>query len=130
MSILLGQLMKELDAVSDEIEKEVKAVLFNGVGVAQDATIRVDTGFFKNNWFFSLTDIHQEAENDGTGIYPSKVAVTVGNIRRWKFGGNAFIVNNTNYGSFHDVGTIYITPLFISFQVEAYLEKQLSRIKI
>lgn len=130
MSILLKQLMKELDDASGEIEKEVKKVLFNGVGVAQSATTRVDTGFFKNNWFFSLKGDQQEIKNPGTGIFPSKIGATASNIKKWKFGENAFIVNNTEYGSYHDLGTIYIRPLFITFRVETYLEKELSKIKI
>lgn len=130
MSILLKQLMKELDDVSEKIEREVKVVLFNGVGVAQLATTRVDTGFFKNNWFFSRKGDIPEIKNDGTGIYPSKAGLTMSNLKKWNFGQDAFIVNNTNYASYHDVGTIYMTPLFISFQVETYLEKQLSKIKI
>lgn len=129
MSILLKQLMKELDDVSDKIEREVKAVLFNGVGVAQDVTTRVDTGFFKNGWFFDVRNNHKEEKNDGTGIITPKAAVTVSNIKKWKFGENAFIVNNTEYGSYHDLGTIYIRPLFITFRVETYLEKELSKIK-
>lgn len=130
MSILLKQLMKELGKVSDEIEREVKVVLFNGVGVAQDVTTRVDTGFFKNNWFFDVKNNHKEEKNTGTGIITSKTAVTVSNIKKWKFGENAFIVNNTEYGSYHDLGTIYIRPLFITFRVETYLEKELSKIRI
>ena len=130
MSILLKQLMKELDDVSDEIERKVKTVLFNGVGEAQKVTTRVDTGFFKNGWFFSTRSNHPEEKNDGTGVYLPKAGATVSNIKKWKFGENAFIVNNTEYGSYHDLGTIYIRPLFITFRVETYLEKELSKIKI
>lgn len=132
MGKLLDDLKKELNNEIEGIEKEVRKVLFNAVGVAQKINEeRVDTGFMINNWFFarSLPTGEPLKRPQGEQAYSPMAAATSRNITNWKLGENAFIVNNVEYASYHDLGTIHISPLFISFQVENYLNRELSRIK-
>ena len=121
--------MKDLDRAIEDIEGDIRKVLVNAVEVAQFAVKdRVDTGFLINNWYFTRSKpTSPELKNEGQ-VSPPKDALTIRNVGKWKFGDNAFIVNNTNYASYHDLGTVYIVPLFISFQVEAYIEKEVSKI--
>ncbi len=130
MGKFLNATKKDLDKAVEDIERDVRKVLVNAVEVAQDVSSeRVDTGFMVNNWYFSKNE-PRGAELKNTGqSFSSQAGLTLRNITNWKLGENAFIVNNTEYASFHDLGTVYLTPLFISFQVQAYAERELRKIK-
>lgn len=129
MGKLLNDLQKELNVIKKDIEKQIKKNLTNGVTIAKEATTRVDTGFFKNNWWFDIAIPKEEIKPNATGGIPSRGGLSSKNITKWKLGEQGYIVNNTEYASYHDLGTIHITPLFISFQVETYLQQAMSRIK-
>ena len=130
MGKLARQLRKELGAELGRVEKEIRGVLLNARSEAiRINESRVDTGFMINNWFISKTNRHPEIKNPGDGSFPTKVGLTARNISSWNFGENIFLINNTEYASYHDLGTIHITPLFISFQVEHYIERHINRIK-
>lgn len=124
--------MKDLDRAIEDIEGDIRKVLVNAVEVAQMVIKdddRIITGYLVNNWYFTrVKPTGPELENKGQSFLP-KTSLTLRNVSKWKFGDNAFIVNNTNYASYHDLGTVYITPLFISFQVEAYVEKEVRKIR-
>ena len=130
MGKFLRATKKDLARTVGDIEKDVRKVLINAVEVAVGVNAdRVDTGFMISNWYFTrMIPKGEPLKNEGQ-VGGGKEALSLRNAIKWKFGENAFIVNNTEYASYHDLGTVYITPLFISFQVEHYIEKELRKIK-
>lgn len=127
MSRLKYELDKELEQEVDRIEKEIRGVFINAVDKAKEVTIRVDTGFMKGNWFFSTTKEHSEIDRGDKQVNAS--ALSASSLSSWSLGDSGFIVNRTKYVSYHDTGTIYMYPLFLTFQIEEYIKKELSKIK-
>ena len=125
--------MVDLTKEIQQIEKKVKKIIFNSVRVAQEVNKeRVDTGFMVNNWYFAPDIPSGEAKKrptNATSFQSTSFTQTAANLRSWKLGDQGYVVNNTEYASYHDLGTVYITPLFITFQVEAYVEREIRKIK-
>jgi hypothetical protein len=125
--------MVDLSDEIERIEKKVKKIIFNSVGVAQEINReRFETGFMTNNWYFGLTipaGTEKKRPPNAGEFQTTSATQTAANLRKWNLGDVGYVINNVEYASYHDLGTVYITPLFLSFQVETYVEKQIRKIR-
>lgn len=122
----------ELRKEINRVQREVRKVVFNAVGYTQSINEeRVDTGFMINNWYFGLRVPGGDAQmNPGDQSFTTpKTARTQANLSRWRLGDTGYVLNNTEYASFHDAGTDKIAPLFFSVKVSDYIESHVRRIK-